>query len=228
MSRLLLALTLFASAPAFAVGSDSLSLDSLFQSAKTLSVTDIPLPFSCYVDGVVVLEVHTTAVGEIPLVEVRREFPCLTPLAVKAVEEWRFSPATYDGEAVASRVPVVVTFRPPSAITEPVSLSQPQPPTEAALQEAFQPAEVLHAVYPDYPVNTVVWGTVVLEVTLGKKGETIGVRVLRDITPLTAEAQAVLGKWRFHPATFNGAPVDSKIVMAFVFSPIYSAPRHGR
>jgi outer membrane biosynthesis protein TonB len=62
-----------------------------------------------------------------------------------------------------------------------------------------------------------------LEVTLSAKGEAEEVRVLRALTPLTVEAEAVLGKWQFMPATFNGHPVRPKVVLAFVFSPIYSS-----
>jgi len=227
MKRLLLALIVLGSAHALTAQTETLRVKPPFHSAKTLSVTDISLPFSCLVDGVVVLEAPITERGEFQRVEVRRGFPCLTPLAVQAVEKWKFSPATFEWKPIASRMPVVVTFRPPGAVVTPATLPELTAQTDAAIQAEFQPAEVIHAAFPEYPYNTVAFGTVVLEVTLSAKGEAEGVRVLRALTPLTVEAEAVLGKWRFMPATFNGHPVRSKIVLAFVFSPIYT-PSHSR
>lgn len=222
MKRLLLALMVLGIVPALAAATGPLSVESPFQPAKPLSVTDVPIPFSCAVHGVVVLEAPLSETRELQRLEVRRDSPCLTPLAVQAIQEWKFSPATYEGEAIAARMPVIVTFRPPAAIVTPVTLPELRRRSEAAVQAEFQPAEVMHAAFPNYPYNTVVWGTVVLEVTLGAKGETEEVQVLRDLTPLTAEAKAVLEQWRFMPATFNGHPVRSQIVLAFVFSPIYT------
>ena len=221
MKRLLLAMMVLGSARVLTAQIETLSLGPRFYPADTLSVTDIRLPFFCFVDGIVVLEAAITETGELEEVEVRRDFPCLTPLALQAVEEWKFSPATFAGEVIASRMPVVVTFVPPGAVVTPATLPELKAQTDAAIQAEFQPAEVIHAAFPGYPYNTVAFGAVVLEVTLSEKGEAEGVRVLRAITPLTVEAEAVLGKWRFMPATFNGRPVRSRIVLAFVFSPIY-------
>jgi hypothetical protein len=136
------------------------------------------------------------------------------------VEDWKFSPATFGGKAIASRMPVVVTFCPAGSFAVPVPLSGLKPRSEAETQAELQPAEVTHAVFPKYPFNTVVAGSVVLEVTLSAKGEAEEVKVLRDLPPLTAEAKAVVGNWRFMPAAFNGYPVRSRIVLAFVSRPL--------
>jgi outer membrane biosynthesis protein TonB len=79
---------------------------------------------------------------------------------------------------------------------------------------------VLHAEFPNSPG----WSlqgvpTVVLEVTLSAKGEVEETSVLRDIPSVTPQALAVVGSWRFMPATWNGHPVPSKIILAFVFRP---------
>jgi hypothetical protein len=37
---------------------------------------------------------------------------------------------------------------------------------------------------------------------------------------LTDEAKAVVGSFRFMAATFNGKPIPSKIVLAFVSQPL--------
>ena len=76
--------------------------------------------------------------------------------------------------------------------------------------------------FPNYPDNTVVAGSVVLEVTLSAAGKAQEVKVLRDLRPLTSEAKAVVGEWRFMPATYDGNPVPSRIVLAFVSRPLVS------
>jgi hypothetical protein len=156
-------------------------------------------------------------------VEVRRDIPSLTEPAVSAVEGWTFSPASLEGRAMASRVPVAVTYRPALWYTDPVPLPALIPQTEAAIQAEFQPAVVTHSAFPRYPADAVIAGSVVLEVTLSAKGKVEGeAKVLRDLPPLTEQAKAVVADWRFMPAAYNGKPVDSKIVMAFVFRPLVS------
>ena len=188
-----------------------------FHPAEAVSVTDITVPVAG--NGTVVLDAVITDKGEVQKVELRRDIAPLTPLAVQAVQDWKFSPATLDGKAVASRMPVAVTFRPPGSAA-PVPLPALIPQSDAAIQAEFQPAEVTRAVFPRYPDTTVVAGAVVLEVSLSEKGEAENVKVLRDLPPLTDEAKAVVGNFRFMAATFNGKPVRSKIVLAFVSQPL--------
>ena len=196
-----------------------------FQPAETLSVTEITLPMKCAMSwGFVVLDALISETGKVRGVEVRRDIACLTPLAVQAVEKWKFSPATFAGQPIASRVPVAVTFRPPGLLFDQVPLPKPKPKTEAAIQAEFQPAEVLRGIFPANGASDIPLGTVVLEVTLSEKGEAEEVKVIRDLPYHTAEAKSALGAWRFMPATFNGTPVRSKMVLAFVSQPSVFAP----
>jgi len=82
----------------------------------------------------------------------------------------------------------------------------------------FQPAEVVSAVEPVYPLNTVYPGTVVLEVTIGPLGEVQNVKVVRDAPGFTTEAQRAIRKWRFRPARLDGEPIRSVMPVAFSFS----------
>lgn len=223
MQRLFLATVVLGSACALAAQTGPLTGGPPFQSAEARSIADIQY-VPCGVPGIVVLYALITETGKVQKVEVRRNFACLTQVAVTAVKDWKFSPATLAGKAIASRMPVAVTFRPPSLLAAPVPLPALIPQSDAAIQAEFQPAEVLHAAFPEYPANAVISGTVVLEVTLSAKGEAEEVKVLRDLPPLTAEAKAVVGNFRFMAATFNGDPVRSKIVLAFVFTAILSYP----
>jgi hypothetical protein len=167
-----------------------------------------------------VLDALITEAGEVQKVEIRRDIACLTQVAIHAVSDWKFSPATYAGKAIASRMPVAVTFTPLS-YTDPDPLPTLIPQTEAAIQAEFQPAEVTRAAFPPYFAATmVILRDVVLEVPLSAKGKAQEAKVLRGFSPLTENAKAVVRDWRFMPATFNGHPVPSKIVLAFVFQPL--------
>jgi TonB family protein len=59
--------------------------------------------------------------------------------------------------------------------------------------------------------------TVALEATISKAGKVGSTKVLRDVPPFTATAIEAVGDWRFIPATWEGRPLDSKVVLAFSF-----------
>lgn len=221
VKRWLLALIVLASAHSLTAQTEAEESEPPFQAAEALSVTDIPAQNSCVVPGTVVLDVLVSDAGDAQAIEIRRNVPCFTDVAVQAVKEWKFSPAAMAGKPKASRVPVAVTFDPlipdPGPTRLPALISQ----TEAAVQAEFQPAEVTRAANPPYPTSSgVVQGSVVLEVTLSAKGEEEEIQVLRDLPPFTDGAKAAAADWRFMPATFNGRPVPSKVLLAFVSQPM--------
>jgi hypothetical protein len=94
MKRLLLAMMILGSVHALIAQTEAPKEKPPFQSAETLSVTDIPLPIFCAMDGTVVLNALLSETGEVQKVEVRRDLACFTQTAVHAVDEWKFSPAT--------------------------------------------------------------------------------------------------------------------------------------
>jgi outer membrane biosynthesis protein TonB len=194
----------------------------LFQPAQIISVTDIAMPADCTADGAVVLNALITEDGKPREVEVRRDIPCLTKLALDAVKEWKFSPAMVNGRSVNSRIAVAVTFCPAGSMADPLSVGSLKPQSDAAIQAEFQPAEVLRGKFPIYPMDAAAFGAVVLEVSLNMKGDAGEVRVLQDLPPFTSHAKDVVGDWRFMAATDNGNPIPSKIVLAFVSRPLTS------
>jgi len=82
---------------------------------------------------------------------------------------------------------------------------------------AFEAAQVISAVGPVYPVNSIAQGTVVLEVTIGPSGRVEQVRVIRDIPSLTSESVKAVRGWSFRPARLDGRPVRTVIPVAFTF-----------
>jgi TonB family protein len=64
--------------------------------------------------GTVVLEVAVGTDGRIEDVRVVRAMPPFTEEAMKAIQQWKFAPATIDGEPVRAVIPVAFSFSRPS------------------------------------------------------------------------------------------------------------------
>jgi TonB family protein len=183
------------------------------------SVNDISKPFANNSSGWVVLDVLISEKGEVKNVQVRRDLVPLTEEAIRSVRTWTFEPAQFDGKAVTSRITIAVTFNPAKVVVDQV----PLPPLihqddEARIQSSFQPPEVTLATFPKFPIEALSPGTVILEATIDEAGKAQSTKVLRDVSPFTAEAIRAVEDWRFMPATLNGAPLTSKAILAFVFS----------
>lgn len=89
----------------------------------------------------------------------------------------------------------------------------------------FDPPTVTEVAEAVYPLQSVVSGTVVLEVSLDDKGKIADVRVVRGIPALTEPAERSLRQWKFQPAKLDGKPVASKVPVAFSFVPPNVGPR---
>jgi TonB family protein len=89
----------------------------------------------------------------------------------------------------------------------------------------FDPPSVASAVDAIYPLNSVVSGTVVLELSLDDTGKIVDVRVVKGIASLTGPAEQSVRQWSFQPAKLDGKPVSSKIDVAFSFVPPNVGPR---
>ena len=66
-------------------------------------------------------------------------------------------------------------------------------------------------------MNSVGIGAVVLDVAMDKYGQVKKVDLIRDVPSLSPEAIATVKRWTINPATFNGKPITSKLIVAFVF-----------
>ena len=190
-----------------------------FTPAEATEVSEITVPLSGQANGTVVLDALIAEEGKPQRIEVRRENPGLTSLARDAVKDWTFIPAKLNGKSITSRVAVAVTFNPAGSLAEPVPLPRLLPQSAEAIQAEFQPPDVVRAAFPKYPHATTVAGAVVIQIVLDEKGAVGAVQVLKDLPPLTDSTREAIADWRFRPATQNGTPVPSKIVLAFVFHP---------
>ena len=88
----------------------------------------------------------------------------------------------------------------------------------------LQPVEIISTAELIYPVNSVAFGTVVLQVTISPGGEIETVKVIKDIKSLTPEATKCVKQWKFRPAELNGKPVRATIAVAFTFNNPFRNP----
>ncbi len=96
---------------------------------------------------------------------------------------------------------------------------------EKQARRRFDPPSVVTATEAVYPLQSVVSGTVVFEVSLDDAAKITDIRVVRGIPSLTEPAERSVRQWTFQAAKLDGKPVSSKIVVAFSFVPPNVGPR---
>jgi TonB family protein len=195
---------------------------SSFEVAELVSAADdLRYPPQSIAVGTVVLEITVDGKGAVESVRTIREIPSLTEAAVESVRNWHFKPAILDGKPVRSRTVAAVTFNPLAAFPQNV----PLPPLSAAKPRASRtvleprPVKVVAASFPQYPVNSVITGTVVLRVSVDSEGHVADTVAIRDIVPLAAACIRVLEEWKFEPAQYQGMPIPASIALVFVLRP---------
>jgi TonB family protein len=196
-----------------------------YKSVGIMSASDIAYPPDASTTGLVAVDVSVDASGNEQSAKVVQDVPPLTGAVVAAVKTWAFSAAQLNGSAVAGRMRVNVVFNRfnPGGVGLPSGGLQPEDPAKGA--GVFVPARVTSAHYANYPVNTVEYGAVVLDVHVGKGGKVDRVKVVRGTDPLASAASAAVKSWKFAAATYEGNAVSSHVVVAFVFpSPAFGRP----
>lgn len=89
----------------------------------------------------------------------------------------------------------------------------------------FIPPSMVTATEAVYSLQSVVSGSIVLEVSLDGDDKITDIRVVRGISSLTEPAEHSVREWIFQPANLHGKSVSSKIVVAFSFVPPNVGPR---
>jgi len=181
----------------------------LFRPMELISAGDVPYPPASVADGVVVLRVTSDRTGKVTGTGAVRDIASLTDPATAAVRSWKFRPAV----AGASVMTVAVVFRPALVVAAPPAFDAVQP---EALSD-YTPPGIRTVQYPEFPVNGVAAGTVVLQAAVDEAGRPGAIEVIRGVGSLTSRATQAIKSWRFAPAKYNGKPTPSKIAIAFVF-----------
>lgn len=194
-----------------------------FKPAQVASVADAYLPYEVVYDGFVVLEVFLDKDGTLVETKTLRDPGAMTPAALASVNAWKFHPASGGDRTLPSAATVVFVYRPrdngPAPVLAPKNFKPVLPDAQVHTDGGrdYIPPGVVSVAYPDYPVNSVAWGSVVVQVTVNAEGKAENPGVLYGTAPFKDLALKALEKWRFQPATLEGKPVLSQIPIAFVF-----------
>jgi len=195
--------------------------DQTFVPPAVTSAGDAYIPYQNQIvtDGLFVLDVGISEAGKIQQIEALRNPGSMVEAAKVSLRGWKFHPAYEDGKPAASRL--TVAFLQPPTIYIGIRAVPPKdfvpviPPDQPGSE--FVPVGILSFDYSDYPVNSVAWGSVVLQVTVGSVGDVKDVSVLHPMAGFNDFALHALKRWRFRAATFQGNPVTSKAAVAFIF-----------
>ena len=192
-----------------------------YKSAEVVSTTNLAHPVRSIAYGIVVLDVSLDASGAVSKTRAFRDIASLTSPAKSAVQAWTFQPAIIEGHTGPSHMLVAFVFPPAASFPNYPQFIPLSPRPELNPKENFSYTSpgIVSVAYSEYPVNSVVSGSVVIQLTVGTDGNPSELRVIRDLVPCTSFALAAAQKWRFRPATFEGKPVSSKLAIDFVFQP---------
>ena len=94
-------------------------------------------------------------------------------------------------------------------------------PTPAKHPQNFTAPDILTASGIPYPATTVAAGVVTLAVNLDATGQIMNIQTLRDIPTVTTQATLALQNWTYAPASLNGKPVPSTLIVHIVFDPAF-------
>ncbi len=93
-------------------------------------------------------------------------------------------------------------------------------PTFAPALSSVVPPQLVQRVQPRYPVEAAaqrLYGTVVLNVTVGIKGRITKIEVLKGDPRLVAAARSAVSQWVYKPAQLDGQPVPAVVSINVVF-----------
>src|SRR5271170_1351426 len=198
-----------------------------FVPANVSKAGNIPYPTSSLDAGVVTLAVELDKTGQVTGVGILRDISSVSGPAAAAVRSWTYSPATLDGNPVASTLTVNIVYDPGFLGADNIPLPPPsQVQPIATKDQPYYAPQLNAATFAPYPAKAKAQGAVVLNVTLDANGNAAHVAILRDVPPLTASATGALKNWNLSAASYDGNSIPSNMIVAFVFrSP--SAPLPG-
>jgi TonB family protein len=189
-----------------------------FVPANVSRAGNIPYPTNSLDAGVVTLSIDLDKTAQVTGVGILRDISSVSGPAAEAVRSWTYTPATRDGKPVASTLTINIVYDPGFLGADNIPLPPPSQVQPVSTKDpAFFPAQLNTATFGPYLAKTKVQGTVVLDVTLDKNGNIANVATLREVPPLTASATGALKNWNFSAATYEGNPIQSNMIVAFVF-----------
>lgn len=201
------------------------SAQQIYEPSEVTSAGDAYAPYQVLFDGLFIVDVFLDRDGEVQRINALRDPGSMLGAAKKSVQKWKFQPASKEGKSAPSRMTMSFVYRPPNygiaAPVPPKGFSPVLPPdhSDPSVHCTYVPVGVLSFSYPEYPVNSLSWGSVVVQLTVDGSGMITGIDFLHGMEGFNNLVSKALKAWRFQPATFNGKSIMSKTIIAFVFQP---------
>lgn len=185
------------------------------EAAVPLPVSVVPAmyPPQSLFGGEVVLEAEVDAAGKLGTVKVVQGDEPFLDKAKDALQTWAFRPARLDEREVDSRAAVIFEFAQPF-LPSPRQRAHTYPEPPNVEDGAAVP---VYTIEPEYPVNGVAEGSVVILGIVDGEGRLTATRVIRDIEPLTGATLAAMRQWRFVPGRRAGENVESAVIVVAAF-----------
>lgn len=184
-----------------------------FSGPTPLSLVAAPFPVQAFSGGEILLDAKVDTRGKVTDVRVVQGQAPFLEEVLGAVQTWTFLPASQDGHDVEARVGIVFQF------------AQPYMPKLTARVHEYKEtgtdkdrgALPLYTLEPEYPVNSVGEGSVVLNEIVDKEGHVSSIHVVRDLASLTSPTVGAVQQWKFAPGKHGGEPIDSGVIVVVTF-----------
>ncbi len=153
-----------------------------------------------HVTGAVILQAIIDETGKVTDTEVLRSLrEDLDEVAVQAVRQWQFEPATLDGKPVAVYYNLTINFQ----LAEKLGLKK----VGGSVSEP-KAIEKMSPIYPEAARKDKVTGSVRLRLHIDTAGRVSAADVLESVrADIDEAALSATRQWRFEPAIENGEPV---------------------
>ena len=170
------------------------------------------IPHGTRVAGVVGVELTVDESGKVTDIVTLKALEPFSTMVNEAVAAWRFEPATFDGEPIASRVLVAGLFRPPMLL-----FPNPGPPAGLDAQPSDEIPFPTGLEVPAYPPRSAGDATVIVEVSIDQNGSTTEVKALTEASPFSESALDAARGWSFRAGLYRNRGVLTRAYLIFAF-----------
>jgi outer membrane biosynthesis protein TonB len=178
-----------------------------------ISVVPAPYPPQTLFGGEVILDTMVDSSGKPADAKVIQGDSPFLDEAQPAIQTWSFHPARIEGKAIDERIAIVFEFAEPFLPSPKRRTHEhPEPPDE----DDRAPLPV-YTIEPEYPVNSVAEGSVVVMGIVDEQGQLTSTTVIRDEASLTGATLSAMKQWRFVPGRQAGKDTESAVIVVAAF-----------
>jgi hypothetical protein len=200
--------------------------------AEVAIAADVYRYYEFIADGFFVFRVTLSGDGQVNRIRTLRDpGGSMVSGAISAIQTWKFNPAIVSGSPKPSELTVAFVY--PPRVNAPVVgrfdpvIPEPRlnpPPRHNGghrdpEHSGYAPTGIISVAYANEAYAMMSTGSVVAQVSVDEEGKATSTQILYGSAPLAGLALEAFGKWQFQAAIFNGKPMPSKIVLAYVFPP---------